>query len=100
MSGEYKMKQIDFDKDRYFYADFGVPVPIGFAVLSEANRQDDKLFYSCDKIYDSQGFQIVPLDEHFKSIEEIKAKSGQTYYISDDEYFRHSYVQKKKHDFQ
>ncbi len=94
------MKQIDIDKDLYFDADFNVSVPIGFAVLSETNRQGDKLYYACDKIYNSEGTQTVPLDEHFKTIEEIKAKSGQTYYITEDEYFRHSYVQKEKQELQ
>ena len=92
------MKKIDINHDIYFDADYGVSVPVGFAVLSDTNRQGDKLFYSCDKIYNSEGNLIIPIDEHFKTVEEISAKSGQTYYITDDEYFRHSYVEKEKND--
>lgn len=92
------MKKIDINKDQYFDADFGVSVPMGFAVLSETNRQGDKLFYACDKIYNSEGNLVIPVDEHFKTIEEIQAKSGQSYYITDSEYFRHSNVQKEKQE--
>ena len=94
------MKKMDFNNDQYFDADFGVSVPMGFAVLSEANRQGDKLYYACDKILDAEGKVIIPIDEHFKSLDEISARSGRTYYITDDEYFRHSLVQKEKQGLQ
>ena len=99
-AGENGMKKIDINKDQYYDSDSCVSVPVGFAVLSEANRQGDKLYYACDKIYNSKGNLIIPIDEHFKTIEEISAKAGLSYYISDDEFFRHTNVQKEKQELQ
>lgn len=87
------MKKIDVHKDIYTDKDYGIKVPMGFAVLTDTNRQGDKLFYACDRIYDAAGHIICPLDEHFHSLEDIERHCGETYYISEDEAFRHEHYQ-------
>lgn len=87
------MKKIDMHKDTYTDKDYGIPVPMGFAVLTETNRQGDKMYYACDRIYDASGRMVCPLDEHFGSLEEIAMRCGETYYIPDSEAFRHEHYQ-------
>jgi hypothetical protein len=87
------MKKIEMRRDTYTDSDYGMTVPFGFAVLDESNRQGGKLYYACDKICDRSGNIIVPLDEHFHSLEDIARLAGETYYISEDEMFRHSHYQ-------
>ena len=81
-------------RDLYTDRDYGIQAPVGFAVLTESNRQGDNLYYACDRIYDASGNIICPLDEHFKSLDDIARRCGETYYISQDEGMRNASEQK------
>ncbi len=83
------MKKIDLQKDQYVDLESNITAPIGFGVLSKRHMEDGAVFYACDRVYNAKGEVIIPLDEQFKTIDEISAKFGTTYYITDDEYSRH-----------